>query len=80
MDGRHYFVVNGRVDGERVDSRILEEQIQRAVERGYLQKIFVDADLGEDGGNPGTSRSTSGSRAIQVSASAPWAIRTPTSR
>ncbi len=35
MNGRHYYVVNGRVDGERVDTRILEEQIQRAVERGY---------------------------------------------
>jgi len=42
MDGRHYYVVNGRVDGVRVDSRILEEQVQRAVERGYKQ-IKVNA-------------------------------------
>ena len=37
MDGRHYFVINGRVDGVRLDSRVLEEQVQRAVERGYKQ-------------------------------------------
>ncbi len=37
MDGRHYYVINGRVDGVRLDSRVLEEQIQRAVERGYKQ-------------------------------------------
>ncbi|MCF8052218.1 MAG: FAD-dependent oxidoreductase [Desulfobacterales bacterium] len=37
MDGRHYFVINGRVDGVRLDSRVLEEQVQGAVERGYKQ-------------------------------------------
>jgi len=37
MDGRHYYVINGRVDGVRLDSRVLEEQVQGAVERGYKQ-------------------------------------------
>ena len=28
-----YHVISGRIDGERVDSRILEEQIQAAVDQ-----------------------------------------------
>ena len=30
-----YHMISGRINGERVDSRILEEQIQAAVDQGH---------------------------------------------
>ena len=35
MDDRQYHVINGRKDGERLDSRVLEEIIQGAVEKHH---------------------------------------------
>ncbi|MEX1347589.1 MAG: pyridine nucleotide-disulfide oxidoreductase, partial [Desulfobacterales bacterium] len=37
-----YHVISGRIDGERVDSRILEEQILAAVARGH-RRLQIDA-------------------------------------
>ncbi|MGD8444624.1 MAG: hypothetical protein PVI94_14105, partial [Desulfobacterales bacterium] len=37
-----YHVISGRIDGERVDSRILEEQIQAAVDHGH-RRLQIDA-------------------------------------
>ncbi|MGD8295863.1 MAG: pyridine nucleotide-disulfide oxidoreductase, partial [Desulfobacterales bacterium] len=37
-----YHVISGRIDGERVDSRILEEQIQAAVDQGH-RRLQIDA-------------------------------------
>jgi len=42
MDTKHYHVISGKQDGVRLDSRVLEEKIQRAVERGH-REILVHA-------------------------------------
>ena len=42
MQQRHYHIISGKVDGVRIDSRLLEEQIQKAVARG-LRHIKVRA-------------------------------------
>ncbi|MCJ7830386.1 MAG: pyridine nucleotide-disulfide oxidoreductase, partial [Desulfobacterales bacterium] len=42
MQQRHYHIISGKVDGVRLDSRLLEEQVQKAVERG-LRHIKVRA-------------------------------------
>jgi len=42
MNQRHYYIIHGKKDGHRVDSRILEEKMQSAAERGY-QDIKVIA-------------------------------------
>ncbi len=38
-----YHVISGRVEGERLDSRILEERIQEAIARGYHRLIVKAA-------------------------------------
>jgi len=34
MDNKHYYIISGKKDGFRIDSRILEEKLQNAVNRG----------------------------------------------
>jgi len=42
MDTKHYYVISGKQEGARLDSRVLEEKIQKAVERGY-REIMIHA-------------------------------------
>lgn len=35
ISNKHYYVIWGKDEGARLDSRVLEEKIQKAVERGY---------------------------------------------
>lgn len=35
MDNKHYYIISGKKNGKRLDSRILEEKIQYAASKGY---------------------------------------------
>ena len=37
MDNKHYYIISGKKDGDRIESRLLEEKIQTAVQRGYRE-------------------------------------------
>ncbi|MBW2167094.1 MAG: pyridine nucleotide-disulfide oxidoreductase, partial [Deltaproteobacteria bacterium] len=49
MNDNQYYIISGKIYGERLDSRILEEQIQKAVADGhrYLEiKAFGQHGIG----------------------------------
>ncbi|HIJ54945.1 MAG TPA: FAD-dependent oxidoreductase [Deltaproteobacteria bacterium] len=37
MDNKHYYIISGKKDGDRIESRLLEEKLQDAVHRGYRE-------------------------------------------
>jgi NADPH-dependent glutamate synthase beta subunit-like oxidoreductase/glutamate synthase domain-containing protein 3/Pyruvate/2-oxoacid:ferredoxin oxidoreductase delta subunit len=37
MDNKHYYIISGKKDGDRLESRLMEEKLQDAIRQGYRE-------------------------------------------